>query len=615
MPFQIKFVILLLVRVRSSTVASPPPSPLALQLAAAVHGLAEPSLRAAKLRELVAEAWSQLDLLPPPPLPAAVLIEASGAATLEMTQRTADRATLETLWSASCAHHLSCGACLATAGCGWCIGERDCVADVPWLCQGEDDHVGTIGTHKVCPVPVFTKASSPPDDQVEREETAAAAAAAAQPPPPERDTEVMRRAALAKSTPEAAEPYGGTHPYEVLDVNDAATNSEIRKAYRALSLLLHPDRFARASDAVQAASHAAFADLVAAYEVLSIPEKRAAFDDFGANPNFNTEWEWAAYGDGQSQDFYRGSPHITHLDERRWERYGASQRSAIWLVEFYAPWCGACQRFSGTFKDLAASLHVEDDVEVGVVNCVSESALCQASFNVRSYPTLRLVNVAQGMMQEFAGASAAEAPVIAAWVRTIAREWRWLWAHSDVRRIASAAEFEATVQNSTKFWCVVFLDGEGCGPCKTAKTNAMRLSASLVSTTAARSAGVATVDCAASPKLREWCTENIGVPAAPHAPQVRGFASGDRGGSDDGGDGGGEVLYSANEVRPHVALRIIERVARLALAKDREEEGEDEGNQEQMRELYWGAPTGRAAMNAAAAADGMRTSASPMISG
>ena len=96
MPFQIKFVILLLVRVRSSTVASPPPSPLALQLAAAVHGLAEPSLRAAKLRELVAEAWSQLDLLPPPPLPAAVLIEASGAATLE-TQRTADRATLETL--------------------------------------------------------------------------------------------------------------------------------------------------------------------------------------------------------------------------------------------------------------------------------------------------------------------------------------------------------------------------------------------------------------------------------------------------------------------------------------------------------------------------------------
>ena len=112
------------------------------------------------------------------------------------------------------------------------------------------------------------------------------------------------------------------------------------------------------------------------------------------------------------------------------------------------------------------------------------------------------------MQQEFAGASAAAAPVIAAWVRTIAREWRWLWSHSDVRRIASAAEFVATVQNSTKFWCVVFLDGEGCGPCKTAKTNAMRLSASLVSTTAARSAGVATVDCAASPKMREWCTEN-----------------------------------------------------------------------------------------------------------
>ena len=367
----------------SAVATSPPPSPLAVQLAAAVRGLAEPSLRASKLRELVAEAWGQLEL-----------IEASGAATLETQRavdRTADRATLEALWSSSCAHHLSCGSCLATAGCAWCIGERDCVADVPWLCQGEDDHVGTIGAHEVCPAPVFTKASpplppSPPDDQVECEDTAAAAAAA-QPPPTKRETEVLRRAALSKSTPEAAEPYGGTHPYEVLDVNDAATNSEIRKAYRALSLLLHPDRFARAPDVVRSASHAAFADLVAAYEVLSIPEKRAAFDDFGANPDFNTEWEWAAYGDGQSQDFYRGSPHITHLDERRWERYGTLQRSAIWLVEFYAPWCGACQRFSGTFKDLAASLHEEDheedDVEVGVVNCVSESALCQASFNVR----------------------------------------------------------------------------------------------------------------------------------------------------------------------------------------------------------------------------------------
>ncbi len=50
----------------------------------------------------------------------------------------------------NCALHVSCQACLRD-GCGWCIGERACVPDEVWMCQGEDDHVGSIGLTNECP--------------------------------------------------------------------------------------------------------------------------------------------------------------------------------------------------------------------------------------------------------------------------------------------------------------------------------------------------------------------------------------------------------------------------------------------------------------------------------
>lgn len=49
-----------------------------------------------------------------------------------------------------CSTHQSCDLCFAS-GCAWCLGERACVSDEAWMCQGEDDHVGRIGRVKGCP--------------------------------------------------------------------------------------------------------------------------------------------------------------------------------------------------------------------------------------------------------------------------------------------------------------------------------------------------------------------------------------------------------------------------------------------------------------------------------
>jgi molecular chaperone DnaJ len=66
--------------------------------------------------------------------------------------------------------------------------------------------------------------------------------------------------------------------YEVLSVNKNASEAEIKKAYRRLAMKYHPDR--NAGDAA-AQAEKNFKEAKEAYEVLSDPQKRTAYDQFG----------------------------------------------------------------------------------------------------------------------------------------------------------------------------------------------------------------------------------------------------------------------------------------------------------------------------------------------
>ena len=69
--------------------------------------------------------------------------------------------------------------------------------------------------------------------------------------------------------------------YEVLGVDKKASADEIKSAYRKLALKWHPDRWVSGTDAEKKTAEENFKEAAEAYSVLSDPDKRAKYDQFG----------------------------------------------------------------------------------------------------------------------------------------------------------------------------------------------------------------------------------------------------------------------------------------------------------------------------------------------
>jgi len=525
---------------------------------------------------------------------------------------------------APCSSHLGCDPCIKS-GCAWCIGARACKEDIPWQCQGDVDHISYcgVGKHLSCPSPeelaerrrerevrkggltiaaesprqgtntkteaeaevVGSGADSDTDDDSDSSSATASASTGSSKynsaTKEQHLTELTRRAALAQSVTSGAV-YGALHPYDTLGLEPTASGGEIRKVYRRLSLLYHPDK--NPDSSTQALATLAFKDIVAAFEVLGNPEKRAYYDDLGdeAPESFNSEAAYERWGKKNENNFYQGHPYITPLSEATWEtRVGRGNQ--LWFVQFYAPWCGHCQQNIANVKKLAELLKDDEDVEVGAVNCVTETRICSEWYAVRAYPTFLAVNDLHGTRQEYQD-GIYEPELLAEWVRKIAREWRYLISRSTLHTITSPAQFHQVVVNTTDFVVVAFMDGFECSSCKTARTNAMRLSASL---RGYKGVAVAVVDCD-SVAMEGVCSLQQ-LPSPPYAPVVKGYPSGNKSvvvadsdessgsgsgsGSGNGSGSGskvgtvqGKVLYNSNEVEPHIALQMIDGIVRMLLA-------------------------------------------------
>ena len=91
--------------------------------------------------------------------------------------------------------------------------------------------------------------------------------------------------------------------YEVLGVAKNATDEDIKKAYRKLAMKFHPDR--NQGDGAKKAEET-FKEVKEAYEMLSDPPKRAAYDQHGhagVDPNMGGR------GGPQQEGAQDGVPH------------------------------------------------------------------------------------------------------------------------------------------------------------------------------------------------------------------------------------------------------------------------------------------------------------------
>ena len=69
--------------------------------------------------------------------------------------------------------------------------------------------------------------------------------------------------------------------YEVLGVAKTASADEIKSAYRKLALKWHPDRWVNGTDAEKKTAEENFKEAAEAYSILSAPDKRAKYDQYG----------------------------------------------------------------------------------------------------------------------------------------------------------------------------------------------------------------------------------------------------------------------------------------------------------------------------------------------
>jgi curved DNA-binding protein len=160
--------------------------------------------------------------------------------------------------------------------------------------------------------------------------------------------------------------------YKVMGVERSATQDEIKRAYRKLARKYHPDVSKEASAEDQ------FKELGEAYAVLKDPEKRAAYDELGANwqagkefhppPDWGTGFEFSGSGTesadaGAYSDFFEslfggGMGSRFHSGGRSEFRARGEDHHAKVLVDLEDTYEGATRSISLRSPEVDANGHV-----------------------------------------------------------------------------------------------------------------------------------------------------------------------------------------------------------------------------------------------------------------
>ncbi|EGI66873.1 DnaJ-like protein subfamily C member 10 [Acromyrmex echinatior] len=173
----------------------------------------------------------------------------------------------------------------------------------------------------------------------------------------------------------------GEDYYEILGINKTADQDDIRKAFKKLAIVYHPDKNSDDPNA-----HDKFVKLTTAYETLKDSDLRHKYDLYGEDGlnkshKKQTYHSWNYY---QNSFIYDDDKYVINLGKNDYYESVINSHSS-WFVNFYSPMCSHCHHLAPTWKEVAKLL--DGVVKIAAVNCEYNWQLCH-QIGIRAYPTL-----------------------------------------------------------------------------------------------------------------------------------------------------------------------------------------------------------------------------------
>uniref|UniRef100_A0A915PSW6 DnaJ homolog subfamily C member 10 n=1 Tax=Setaria digitata TaxID=48799 RepID=A0A915PSW6_9BILA len=169
----------------------------------------------------------------------------------------------------------------------------------------------------------------------------------------------------------------------MLGVSRDADNRAIRKAFKKLALIKHPDKNPNDSNADKE-----FMELYKAYEVLMDEELRKKYDEYGEEGlsddihGSHQYQSWQFYKDNFG--IYDEDKEIITLSRSDFEEK-VIETAEVWFINFYSTFCSHCHQLAPTWRKFAQEM--EGVLRIGAVNCAEDPMLCRSQ-GVMAYPSL-----------------------------------------------------------------------------------------------------------------------------------------------------------------------------------------------------------------------------------
>ncbi|ESP03215.1 hypothetical protein LOTGIDRAFT_171701 [Lottia gigantea] len=164
-------------------------------------------------------------------------------------------------------------------------------------------------------------------------------------------------------------------------------------------------------------------------------------------------------------------PPVIILDRESFNEHVKNKQSdEIWLVDYFAPWCGPCMQLAPEWRKLSKMFKGSKSVFVAEVDCQEYHDICQQE-HVQSYPTMRLYPTQTTNTQRY--------HMYNGWHRDASSLRAWVYEYLPSKVVTlSRNSFREKVLKSAEPWIIDFY-APWCGHCQIFKPEFERVAENL----------------------------------------------------------------------------------------------------------------------------------------